>query len=283
MEIYIVDAFTGQRFGGNQAGVVLLAPEEPEPVPEWMAALAAELKHSETVFVRTMEENLFRLRYFTPTEEVALCGHATVAAFTLLRGLGRCGLGVCRAQTGAGLLDIQVEEKLVWLNMAPPRLLRSFTEAEVSAMYRAFGLEGQKSKIPAALVNSGLADILLPVESLETLNRAKMDREAVQILSERYDAVGCHVFSIGEGAAAHCRNCAPRVGIDEECATGTANTGLTFYLAQMGLLQPGAENRIVQGEAMGRPSEIYTRLGPDGKIQVGGSAVVSMCCRLWES
>ena len=104
MKVYVMDAFTDRIFGGNQAGVVL-ADKALEP--EVMQQVAAELKHSETVFVEQGEDGL-HLRYFTPAGEVDLCGHATVATFALLRRLGHIGDGTHTAHTRAGKLDIGV-------------------------------------------------------------------------------------------------------------------------------------------------------------------------------
>ena len=84
-------------------------------------------------------------------------------------------------------------------------------------------------------------------------------------------------------AAAHCRNFAPLYAIPEEAATGTSNGALTYYLYRRGLTAAGAENRFVQGEKMGKPSEILSRLtdGGDGvKVQVGGRAVLALRCEL---
>ena len=92
MKLYVADAFTTQRFSGNQAGVAVLGTE-PFPAEELMRALAGELKHSETAFVRQTGEKSFHIRYFTPAEEVDLCGHATIASFTVLRDTGAIGPG----------------------------------------------------------------------------------------------------------------------------------------------------------------------------------------------
>lgn len=87
MKIYVMDAFAAKLFGGNQAGVAL---PEGDVSDETMRLIAAELKHSETAFVRPQEDGSVDLRYFTPAGEVELCGHATIAAFALLRRLGGC-------------------------------------------------------------------------------------------------------------------------------------------------------------------------------------------------
>lgn len=77
MKYYIVDAFTDKPFGGNPAGVVLLDGNS-FPSETLMRQIAAELRYSETAFVRRDSGKEFTVRYFTPMAEVELCGHATI-------------------------------------------------------------------------------------------------------------------------------------------------------------------------------------------------------------
>ena len=84
-------------------------------------------------------------------------------------------------------------------------------------------------------------------------------------------------------AAAHCRNFAPLYAIPEEAATGTSNGALTYYLFRRGLIRAGADNRFVQGEKMGKPSEILSRITEDKggvKVRVGGRALITLRCEL---
>ena len=138
--------------------------------------------------------------------------------------------------------------------------------------------------LEAQAVSTGLLDILLPVRDLAALERAEQNEGEVTRLSERYGVVGVHMFCPSTpDAAAHCRNFAPLYAIPEEAATGTSNGALTYYLYSRGLTAAGAENRFVQGEKMGKPSEILSRLtdGGDGvKVQVGGRAVLALRCEL---
>lgn len=117
MEIYVMDAFSDRIFGGNQAGVALPERELPDGT---MQAVAAEMKHSETAFVRLAPDGV-HLRYFTPAGEVDLCGHATVGSFALLRALGKIGDGMHTAHTRAGTLRVEVAGGTVWMDMAPPK------------------------------------------------------------------------------------------------------------------------------------------------------------------
>lgn len=81
MRAFIVDAFTDRPFAGNPAGVCLL--DEPADAA-WMQRVAAELNLSETAFVHPAGDHTYGLRWFTPTVEVDLCGHATLATAHIL-------------------------------------------------------------------------------------------------------------------------------------------------------------------------------------------------------
>ena len=282
MEAYVMDAFSAAIFGGNQAGVVL---PDRELSDEVMTKIACEFKHSETAFVKINEDKSVILRYFTPAGEVELCGHATIGSFALLRKIGRIGDGTHLAHTKAGELTIEVQGETVWMDMAPPRLLRELTEAELPELYEAYGLtvadkpEGYMPKI----VSTGLADIMMPVRDHDTLMRAVQNAPAVTQLSKRYDVTGVHMFCPGDSCTAYCSNYAPLYDIPEECATGTSNGALTYYLYLQGVIVPEQENVFLQGEHMNRPSEIRSRLMKDGEavtVKIGGRAVMSLQCDL---
>lgn len=280
MRAYIADAFTAQKFSGNPAGVVLAEEELPE---EFMHKLAAELRHSETAFVRRTGPDRFHIRYFTPSEEVELCGHATVAAFTVLREEAGLTPGTYRVRTRAGELEIELSHRAVWMDMAPPEERQSFTRPEAEEFYAAYALTDadRPEGLEPSAVSTGLCDILLPVRTEEALERAVQDEAKVTQLSCRWGVVGFHMFCLGTrpGETARCRNFAPLYAIAEEAATGTSNGALTYYLYRRGLLAPGAENRFIQGVGMGRPSEILSRLelaGDRVNVRIGGQAVISL-------
>lgn len=276
MKVYVMDSFSDRIFGGNQAGVVL-ADKALEPAV--MQQVAAELKHSETAFVWQTEEGN-RLRYFTPAGEVDLCGHATVAVFALLRKLGRIEDGTHKALTRAGALEIEVSGETVWMDMAPPKTLGILPEESWEELYGAYGLtlEDRPADLPPEIVNTGLADIMMPVRDHETLLRAVQDERTVTELSRRFDVTGVHMFCLGEEAV-YCSNFAPLYDIPEECATGTSNGALTYYLYERSLVEPERENLFLQGEHMERPSRILSRLTvQDGvvRVRIGGQAVMSL-------
>lgn len=284
MKVYIVDAFTQEIFKGNQAGVVLLQDGEPFPEDLFMKNIAAELKHSETAYVKRTGEKSFAIRYFTPVEEVALCGHATVSSFVVMRDEHLIGTGDYVADTQAGKLEVSVEDDMIWMDMAEPKLICLFSKSEQKELYAAFGLDVPASSQPLVpgVVSTGLRDILLPVGDQNTLNAAVMDLEKVAMLSEKYKVVGIHMYCLGDGKGitAHCRNFAPLYGIPEEAATGTSNGALTYYLRQEGLINDGNVNCFHQGKAMGRESVIYSVISGE-KIRVGGNGTISLRCELY--
>lgn len=279
MKLFVVDAFTDQIFGGNQAGVVLL-DDASFPDDAIMQQIAAELKHSETAFVQQHDQDTFALRYFTPDGEVPLCGHATISTFTVLRDELNFPCGAYHAITQSGKLTVLIELDRIWLQMPDGEILHTLSPEEAERVYAAYDLSpaAQSVDLQSAIVKAGLADILLPVNSKEALDQAKQNREAVIQLSRDFGLVGVHMFYCPETGepTAHCRNFAPLFGIDEESATGTSNAALLYYLHRLGRVATDNVNTILQGEAMGKPSRIYGKIADDGAIWIGGNAVISI-------
>ena len=270
MKLFIVDAFTDKPFGGNPAGVVLL-DSDAFPKDDLMLSIASELRYSETAFIRRHSAQEYTIRYFTPKAEVDLCGHATIASFFMLHQKGLAS-GQCLCHTKAGDLHIEVGEK-VMMQMAKPRIVTTLTETE--EIYRALGMKDYHPTMPVQIVYAGLPDIMIPLPSLDILKSLLPNMDAIAAITKKYDSVSFHVFAFGnDGYTAHVRDFAPLYDIPEESATGTANASLTYYLQQCGCLGKEAECSFIQGEAMGRPSVVVTRIQADGNIFVGGTAAI---------
>lgn len=295
MKFYISDAFTGELFGGNPAGVVILEAGEDFPPDEAMKKTAAELRYSETAFIRQLSEKEFRIRYFTPADEVDLCGHATIASFSCLLDAGLVKDGESYVNhTLAGDLNISVKDGFVMMDMAVPEYIGTITDAaDLAELYDIMGLPyvpvetadvyGEQVQLLPMMISTGLPDIIMPVPSGAELAAISPDFKRLTELSKRYNVVGVHAFTADttdKDITAHCRNFAPLYDIDEEAATGTSNGALTYYLYYNDVLKAGSRSVFVQGEAMGRPSKILSFLdnahetGSGVNIRVGGSAVI---------
>lgn len=270
MKYYIVDAFTDRPFGGNPAGVVLLEGDAFPP-DTLMLQVAAELRYSETAFVRRLSPMEYHVRYFTPKAEVELCGHATIATFSLLHQM-KLAEGECLCHTLAGDLRIEVGTK-VMMQMATPRIVATLEDTD--EIYRALGVTDYRPTLPVQIAYSGLPDIMIPISDVTILNGLHPNMEAISVITQKLKAVSFHVFAFGnDGYTAHVRDFAPLYEIPEESATGTANAALTHYLAVNGVIPRQGDFAFLQGEAMGRPSVVATRVANDGTIYVGGTAYV---------
>lgn len=270
MRYYIVDAFTDKPFGGNPAGVVLLEGDI-FPKEELMLQIAAELRYSETAFVRQHSGKEFTIRYFTPKAEVELCGHATIGTFALLHQ--EIGIeGHCLCHTKAGDLSIEVGQQ-VMMQMAVPRIVGTIADTE--GIYQAIGVTNYQPDLPVQIAYSGLPDIMIPVANVQVLNGLQTNMDTIAALTRQYDAVSFHVFAFSDdGHTAHVRDFAPLYDIPEESATGTANAALTHYLQQNGCIPTSGDFTFLQGEAMERPSVVRTHVALDGSIYVGGTAAI---------
>lgn len=275
MKYFVVDAFAGAPFGGNPAGVVLLGEGKTFPADDIMIKIAAELRYSETAFVQQNAPAEFTVRYFTPAAEVDLCGHATIAAFSILRDEGIVPVDTpCRNHTLAGDLEVVAGEQIM-MQMAAPEVLDICVD--VQELYRIMGGEelSGKGSLPVEIVSTGLPDIIMPVESVEKLHALQPDMAALSELSARLEVTGAHAFALSDdGYTAHVRNFAPLYDIPEESATGTANAALTYYLYRHGFVASGEDCRFIQGEAMKRPSVVATRMRQGGTVYVGGNSYI---------
>lgn len=296
MKLYIADAFTDKLFGGNPAGVVIFENGEDFPDDEIMRKTAAELRYSETAFIKQLSEKEFNIRYFTPADEVDLCGHATIASFSCLldAGLVKDGENYVN-HTLAGTLNIGIQDGFIMMDMAVPEYIGTISEeAELKELYEIMGLpyspvsakniSNEETGILPMLISTGLPDIIMPVETRADLENLSPDFEKLTELSKRYNVVGVHAFTLDaadDSIRAHCRNFAPLYDIDEEAATGTSNGALTYYLYKNDIIKVGSSSAFVQGEAMDRPSRILSWLdSSEGNcesnvcVRVGGSAII---------
>ena len=159
------------------------------------------------------------------------------------------------------------------MQMAMPRIVATVNETE--EIYKALGVNDYHPIMPIQIAYSGLPDLMIPLPDVNTLQALNPNMEAITAITKKYDAVSFHVFAFANDSyTAHVRDFGPLYGVPEESATGTANAALTFYLQHNGCLGAEAECAFMQGEAMGRPSVVATRIDKDGTIYVGGTAAI---------
>lgn len=253
--LFHVDAFADAPFGGNPAAVCLL--DRPAD-PGWMQAVAAELNLSETAFVvRGVDEHA--LRWFTPTVEVPLCGHATLASAHVLWETGLVPDAPARFATAGGPLTCTRSGDEIRMDLpADPPVPVPVDDALVTALAAALGLRPES----VARSRSGKALVRTDSASVRTV---RPDFPAVAAL----DAQGVIVTGeAGErGVDFVSRFFAPGVGIDEDPVTGAAHCVLApYWAAQLG------RTELVGFQASARGGTVRCRVDGD-RVVLGGRAV----------
>jgi trans-2,3-dihydro-3-hydroxyanthranilate isomerase len=137
------------------------------------------------------------------------------------------------------------------------------------------GVDLVVDRLPAQVVSTGVAHLLVPVRNRAAVGRARPDAERLGSLLRAVGGQGCYLFCldpVGPSATAHARFFNPSVGIWEDPATGSAAGPLACYLMAHGIAEDGMVV-VEQGVEMGRPSRIEVRVR-GGRVQISGSAVV---------
>jgi len=250
------------------AGVGLLSKELSN---QRKLDIAAQLGFSETAYVTVIGDK-FRFEYFTPTEEVPLCGHATIAAFVVIRDKFSPSKDTYVIETKSGDLSVTLDGDMIFMEQNNPRFYETIQKSDIAAC---FDMDFVNDKLPIKIGTTGLRDIILPVKSLETLETMKPNLDEISKISHKFDTVGIHAFCFSEERII-CRNFAPRYGIPEESATGTSNCVLAGYLWHNNIRKN--EYIFEQGYSLNSPSEIIVRLTTDGddisRVFVGGAGYV---------
>ena len=221
MRIRTVDAFTDRPFAGNPAGVCVLA-EGPWPQDGWMQAVAMEMNLAETAFVRPASGDAgghdWDLRWFSPTVEVPLCGHATLAT---AHALAEDGLvkGIVRFGTLSGVLSAEVtaDGSIVLDLPANPPVAREYGPEFAAAL----GVE------PVAVFSTGaLGDVLVELADEQTIRTLTPDLAAVARIPGRGVIVTAAADDPSRGYDYVLRVFAPQEGIPEDPVTGSSHTTL---------------------------------------------------------
>ena len=286
--IYIVDAFTRTALQGNPAGVM---PHARGLSVEDMLAVAREVNASETAFVLPSREADVKIRFFTPTQEVPSCGHALVAALTVLAELGEVHISGqfarVHVETGVGVLPADLvrtaEGIRVDLTQAPPAFRPCATPADHVTEVLGADPDDLRTDLPLELAYTGLWHLLVPLKSVDVLDGLLPDFRSLASLNQELGVLTTHVFVEGDEVF-HCRDFSPVAGIDEDPVTGTASGALGAYLVRHRVARPGSSITFLQGEACGRPGEVRVVVSgapgdPEGVV-VGGHAVVSLRCQI---
>ena len=247
-----VDSFTDRPFAGNPAAVCIL----PGPAEEaWMRAVAREMNLSETAFLHP-EADGYRLRWFTPAVEVALCGHATLASAHVLWEEGHLAPDAeARFHTRSGLLTAQ--RRGAWIELDFPARPESPADPP-PGLAEALGTEPR-------YVGRNVDDYFVEVDSEATLRGLAPDHGALRRLPVRGIIVTSRAATPEYDFVS--RFFAPGSGIDEDPVTGSAHCCLgPFWGARLG------KTELVGYQASARGGVVRVRIRGE-RVILGGQAV----------
>ncbi|HEX6426397.1 MAG TPA: PhzF family phenazine biosynthesis protein [Niastella sp.] len=277
--VQILNAFVDNNKGGNPAGVVLHADNLTN---EQKLKIAAKVGLSETAFVSKSETAGFKLDFFTPTRQIAHCGHATIATFSYLSQSGLIKDTRSSKETIDGIREILLQGDLAFMEQKAP-VYRN-VDKQKEQILRSLGLTEKDilKEAPISLVNTGNSFVIVPVNSAEVLKSIKPDYTLISQISDELDLIGYYIFCTETSSPkrdATSRMFAPRYGIEEEAGTGMAAGPLACYLFD--LLEIKKERILIeQGWFMEQPSPslIIVDLSLDNgkitKVMAGGKGIL---------
>lgn len=281
---FITDAFTDRSFVGNPSGIVLTKGDMSD---NEMQKAARELNHPETICIRKLDRDIYSARYFTPTEEIKISGHAALATFWTLAKFGYIGSSESKKKvlqyTGAGPLCVYLSFRggeVDFVDVQLPEMKVTSAVEDLEALAEAFEVDadhigtGDVNLIPA-VVDGGVETMIIPLKKAADLYEVYPKRRNLAMLSEKYHCKSFHLFYYDEEKKiVEQRNFSPSVSVWEEAGSGTGSGCTYFYMKENGIL---SENRLRarQGQEVGRPSEIEVS-EKDGHIFVGGTARIVM-------
>jgi PhzF family phenazine biosynthesis protein len=255
LRIVQVDAFTSTPFKGNPAAVcVLPAPREEK----WMQSVAAEMNLSETAFLHR-DGSAFHLRWFTPTVEVDLCGHATLASAHVLwedehlprgeRALFASKSGSLSAETRDGLIELDFPAGPTSSTHAPADLIEGLG-------------------VGFTFVGTTPFDYLVEVASEEVVRGLRPDMNALARIDTRGIIVTARATTPGYDFVS--RFFGPRSGVPEDPVTGSAHCALgPYWQSRLG------KDVLLAHQASLRGGDVRVRVAGD-RVKLGGQAVTVM-------
>ena len=248
LELVVVDAFTERPFTGNPAAVAVV---EQFPDPQFMQAVAAEMAISETAFCVARPDGHSDLRWFSPTMEIDLCGHATLATTRVLGGSPHfntlSGVLSCRTEPD-GVIRMDFPADPPRLAEAPPALGSGLRGAEVKAFARC------------------RQDALVELADADSVRRLQPDMATIASLAERGVIVTAPCDADGVDCVS--RFFAPNAGVPEDPVTGSAHCALAVWWGER-----TGRRELVGEQVSARGGTVYMSWSGE-RVELGGRAVI---------
>jgi trans-2,3-dihydro-3-hydroxyanthranilate isomerase len=292
LEYLIIDVFTSAPFGGSRLNLFSRGDLVPDSL---MQKLAMEMGSGETAFVvpaRREGPSRAGLRIFTPSAEIPFAGHSVLGATFARDHQGQRvdddNPGVFTWELEAGQYQVQTRDEddgriYSLLQDTPDFLGQYFHRRKVAQTLGLAEEEITITGLPCEVISTGLPIHIVPVGSLETMERINLRRREADSIAADLGFGDLFVFTcetVNSESTVHCRMFAPHFGIPEDPASGAATGALVAYLVKHRLVKLAPRIQVIseQGMEMGRPSRLICEAeinnGMAHNITVGGSCVL---------
>jgi trans-2,3-dihydro-3-hydroxyanthranilate isomerase len=282
---YILDVFAEEKYAGNQLGVVRNAEDLSE---DEMQKIANEMNYSETTFILSEEERDggYDVRIFTPAKEVPFAGHPTLGTAYLIQS------EILKKPVEKVVLNLKVGQIPVtfvykgnkidvsWMHQKNPSFGQIFEPDRIAQML-GLGINEIDERFPILEVSTGLPFIIVPLKTLNSVQKCKIDKDEFFKNFEKTDAKAILIFSPETYYSENDLNArvfAHYYGVPEDPATGSANGCLAAYLVKNRYFGKSAINiRVEQGYEIPRHSLLLLKAeGKDDEISiyVGGRVIM---------
>ena len=258
-----VDVFTAKPFLGNPVAVVIDAEGLDTAA---MQRIANWTNLSETTFLLPSKSADYKLRIFTPLQELPFAGHPTIgSAHAALESGFVAKKSSLKQECLAGVMDLTVEGEEIFVRGPQPKI------AQIDSA-RIAGTLGVAAK-GFLRVDVGAIWVIAEVASADALAKAKPDMTALAAASDALDIAGVTLFAPSDKGEMHVRSFAPAHAIPEDPVCGTGNLSVAAYLRHTGQLERfGSRYLARQGMQMGRAGRVSVRIDGDG-LRIGGPSV----------
>ncbi len=284
IEIYQIDAFTNKPFKGNSAGVTFgdnLTDQE-------MQEIAKEMNLAETAFLSKLDLSTgesdkadYNLRWFTPSTEVELCGHATIASLHFLKekNLLKNNASVKMKTRHSGILNCKAEEGYYFMQI-PIYSLKEF-EGDKEEITQALNIENSSLDKNVSFIILENGYLYIYIKDLSSLHSLQPDFKALKnITKTKNEFTAVVVFTletVDKESFAHSRFFAPYYGIDEDPVTGSANGPFLLVLKKLNFIKnSGDETNLIfeQGDVLNRRGRVKVRYNRiNNELYISGQAV----------
>ncbi len=271
MRFYIVDVFALRKYTGNQLAVFRDVSKLSE---KEMQEIAKEMNYSETTFITSEDD--FEVRIFTPEKEVPFAGHPVLGtAFVIMEEILKEAEEV-ELKLKIGKIRVWKERDVLWMRQSSPKFGKVFSPQEISKVL-GIGEEEIDEKFPIQEVSTGLPFIIVPLKSLESLRKIRVNADELYKIVKDCEAKAILAFSPetrSEDNDLSARVFAHYYGVPEDPATGSANGCLAAYLSKYEYFGSDEVNiKVEQGYEVGRPSLLFLRAKGE-KVEVGGKVIM---------